>query len=158
MKAESQIALAAPAVLEAVKRFTVGCNCINHCACTSWDPAKQPPLVNLIVEKHKWELRIAYWEARDRIVRVSDLAPRVYLWAFGFANMHIVFDQRITQPANAGETASFEGVCRLLLLIKDIKRWAADTVLPFLIEQLDARAKHMAGGFEKNRREKDGHR
>ncbi|KAH0543144.1 hypothetical protein FGG08_002489 [Glutinoglossum americanum] len=118
LKAESQLALAAPAVLEATKRFSVGCSCTQVCECQDWDPATQPPVVGLLVDKHKWEMRIAYWDGKKKI--------------------------RITQPASAGDTSSFEGVCRLLLLMRSLKDWAEEMVVPFLVSQLQARTRALA--------------
>ena len=76
LKAESQLALAAPAILEATKRFSVGCSCIDVCECQDWNPAAQPPVVGLVVDNHKWEMRIAYWDGKKKIVSISR-SPRI---------------------------------------------------------------------------------
>jgi hypothetical protein len=80
LKAESQLALAAPAVLEAIEGFSVGCDCVEVCECQDWDPTEQPPVVGLIVDKHKWEMRIEYWDGKKKIViyppfDLVDVAP-----------------------------------------------------------------------------------
>ncbi|KAI9867665.1 MAG: hypothetical protein M1813_008465 [Trichoglossum hirsutum] len=118
LKAESQLALAAPAVLEAIEGFSVGCDCVEVCECQDWDPTEQPPVVGLIVDKHKWEMRIEYWDGKKKI--------------------------RITPPAHAGHTTSFEGACRLLFLMRSLKDWAEETLVPFLISRLQARTRAMA--------------
>src|SRR5947207_8196397 len=52
--------------------------------------------------------------------------------------------QRIDDSIIAGETASFKGICRLLLLMTSIKTRAEETWISFLSKRLDSMTRLLA--------------
>ncbi|KAI9764081.1 MAG: hypothetical protein M1840_008885 [Geoglossum simile] len=106
-RAESQVRLAAAAVLEAVKRVGDKEGC-ERGRCKTW--MEEPPVVCFVVNGHSWEARLGYWESEESI--------------------------RILGPIIVGNTASFADVCRLLKVMEVLKSWVEDTYLPFIISKL----------------------
>ncbi|KAI9861218.1 MAG: hypothetical protein M1813_005391 [Trichoglossum hirsutum] len=106
-RAESQVRLAAAAVLEAVKR--VGDKeGRERGRCRTW--MEELPVVCFVVNGHSWEARVGYWESEESI--------------------------RILGPIIVGNTASFVDVCRLLKVMEVLKSWAEDTYLPSIMSKL----------------------
>ncbi|KAI9867971.1 MAG: hypothetical protein M1813_007793 [Trichoglossum hirsutum] len=67
-RAESQVRLAAAAVLEAVKRVGDKEGC-ERGKCRSW--MEELPAVCFVVNRHTWDARLGYWESEESIVSLT---------------------------------------------------------------------------------------